>query len=46
MDLSYLWYDNRYWSKILFGNTHTPAYDQKVKVMDLEIYVNILLWNC
>ena len=34
MDLLYILYDNRYWSKILFGITPTPAYDLKVKVME------------
>ena len=43
MDLLYIWYDNRYWSKLLFDTTPTPAYDLKVKVTDLEIYVKILL---
>ena len=38
MDLLYIWYDNRYWSKILFGTTTTPA----VKVTDLQIYVKVL----
>ena len=42
MDLLYIWYDNRYWPKILFGTTHTPSYDLKIKVMDLGIYVNVL----
>ena len=44
MDLLYtcIWYDNRYWSKILFGTTPTPVYDLKVKVTDLEIYVKVL----
>ena len=42
MDLLYILYDNRYWSKSLFGTTHTPAYDFLVKVMDLEIYVKVL----
>ena len=41
MDLLYIWYDNRYWSKNLFGTTPTPAYDPKVKVTDLEIYVKL-----
>ena len=41
MDLLYVWYDNRYWSKILFGTIPTPAYVLKVKVMDLEIYVKV-----
>ena len=42
MDLLYIWHDYRYWSKILFSTTSTPAYDLKVKVMDLEIYVKVL----
>ena len=42
MDLLYIWYDSRYWFKILFGTTHTPAYDLKVKVKDLEIYDKVL----
>ena len=33
MDLIYIWHD---WSKILFGNILTPAYDLEVKVMDLK----------
>ena len=42
MDLLYICYDNRCWSKILFGTTSTPADDLKVKVTDLEIYVKVL----
>ena len=42
MDLLYIWYGNTYWSKILFGTTHILAYDLKVKVTDLEIYVKVL----
>ena len=42
MNLQYICYDNSYWSKILFGTTPTPAYDLKVKVTDLEIYVEVL----
>ena len=38
----YIWYENSYWSKILFGTTPTPAYDLNVKVTDLEICVKIL----
>ena len=45
MDLLYTWYDNRYWCKILFGTTPTPAYDLAVKVTDLEIYVEVLRQN-
>ena len=33
---------NIYWTKILFGTTPTPAYDLKVKVTDLKIYVKDL----
>ena len=42
MDLLYIWYDNRCWSKILFSTVHTPAYDPevKVKVTDLQICIN------
>ena len=34
MDLVYIWYDDRYWSKILFSTIPTPMHDLKVKVMD------------
>ena len=40
MDLVYILYDDRYWSKILFSTNTTPMHDLKVKVMDF--YVNIL----
>ena len=42
MYLLYIWHDYRYWSKILFSTFRTLAYDLKVKVMDLEIYVKVL----
>ena len=42
MHLLYIWYDNKYWFKILFGTTPTPAFDLKVKVTDLEMYVKVL----
>ena len=42
MDLLYIWFDNRYLSKMLFGTTPIPGYDLKVKVMDLEVYVKVL----
>ena len=42
MELLYILDDYRYWSKILFGTIVIPAYDLKVKVTDLEIYVKIL----
>ena len=37
MDLVYIWYDNRYWSKILFSTIPTPMHDLTVKVTDLEL---------
>ena len=42
MDLLYIWHDDRYWAKILFGTIPTPAYDIEVKITDLEIYVKVL----
>ena len=42
MDLLYISHDNRYFSKILFGTTPTPAYDLKAKVTDEESYVKVL----
>ena len=43
MDLFYIWHDYRYWSKISFYTIPTPAYDLKVMVTDLEIYIKIKL---
>ena len=37
MDLVYIWYDDRYWSKILFSTIPTHMHDLKVKVTDLEL---------
>ena len=37
MDLLYICYDYRYWSKILLGTNPTPAYDLEVKITDLQI---------
>ena len=37
MDLVYIWYDYRCWSKTLLSFIYTPAYDLEVKVTDLEI---------
>ena len=37
IDLVYIWYDDRYWSKILFSTIPTPMHDLKVKVTDLEL---------
>ena len=42
MDLVYIWYGARYWSKILFSTIPTPMHDLKVKVTDFNFYVNIL----
>ena len=41
MDLVYIRYDYRCWSKILWSTIHTPANDLEVKVTDLEI----LCWS-
>ena len=35
MDLFHVWYDNRYWFKILLSTISTPMDDLKVKVTDL-----------
>ena len=32
MDLVHVWYDDRYWSKILHSTIPTPKHDLKVKV--------------
>ena len=37
MDLLHVWYDDRYWSKILHSTIPTPERDLKVKVTDLEL---------
>ena len=37
MDLVHVWYDDRYWSKILHSTIPTPIHDLKVKVMYLEL---------
>ena len=37
MDLVYILYDNRCWSKLLLSTIHTPANDLEVKVTDLEM---------
>ena len=37
MDLVYIWYDDSYWSKVLFTTIPTPACDLKIKVTDLEL---------
>ena len=37
MDLVYIWYDDRYWSNILFRTSPTSMHVLKVKVTDLEL---------
>ena len=32
-----IWYDDRYWSTILFGTIPTPGQDLQIKFTDLEI---------
>ena len=32
-----IWYDERYWSKILFSTIPTPSHDLQIRVTDLEI---------
>ena len=36
MDLVYIWYDDRCWSKILLSTIPTPIHDFKVKVTDFN----------
>ena len=36
MDLIHVWYDDRYWAKLLLGTIPTPVNDPKVNVTDLE----------
>ena len=37
MDLVYIWYDYRCWSKTLLSTIPTPTHGLEVKVTDLEI---------
>ena len=37
MDMVYVWYDDRYWSKILLNPIPTPMHDLNFKVTDLEL---------
>ena len=42
MGLVYIWYDDRYWFKILFSTIPTPMHDLKVKVtFMLTFYVKV-----
>ena len=34
MDLVFIWYDYKCWSKILLRTIHTPAHDLEANVMD------------
>ena len=38
MYLVHVWYDDRYWSKILQGTIPIPVHDFEVKVTDLECF--------
>ena len=42
MDLVYIWYDDRYWSKILFSTIPTPMHDLKVQMTKIYISVSLL----
>ena len=37
MELVYIWYEDIYWSEVLFTTILTPACDLKVKVADLVL---------
>ena len=37
MNLVYIWYDDRYWSKVLFIAVPIPIHDLKVKVTDVTV---------
>ena len=41
MDLGHVWYDDRYWSKILCSTIYIPIHGLKVKVTDLNFYVKV-----
>ena len=43
MDLVYVWYDDRHWSKILLSTIPTRMHDLKVKVTDLELLCSSLI---
>ena len=43
MDLLHILFDDRYKSKVLFSNTRVHAYDLKIKVIDLQILIVIIL---
>ena len=38
MDLIHLWYDGRYWSKILCSTIPFPVHELKVQIRDLEFF--------
>ena len=41
MDLVYIWYDDRYWSKILFSTIPTPMHDLRSQTFMLTFYVKV-----
>ena len=46
MDLVNVWYDDRYWSKILHSTIPTPIRDLKVKVTDRTVMLKFLGPHC
>ena len=45
MDLVYIWYDDRYWSKVLFTTIPIPTHYLKVKVTDFSRLKRIFFKN-
>ena len=44
MYLVHVWYDDRYWSKILWVTILAPVHDLKVKVTDSEIFIFLIFY--
>ena len=42
MDLVHVWYDHRYWSKILRGTIPTPVHTIRSRSQTLKSYVEVL----
>ena len=40
MDLVHMWYDDRYWSKLLCSTITIPLHSLKVKVTDLDFFMS------
>ena len=45
MDLVHVWYDDRYWSKILRGSIPSPVHEIKVKVTHLEFLFMLIVFS-